>query len=251
MGDERRVLDMLPVYSEDPGKLEQVNEHYRFEDLLMEAVICPDPQKCVRALEGLERTYYRDIFPPRFPDDPVREYRESALRLNTVLRIAARRGGLPPVFLHAISDGFAFQIYGMDSILEMEAFRRSMALYYVEAVTEYSVKRYSEDIGSIVTYINYHLLDELTLAQIAERFHFSESYLSRRFKKETGSALSSFVVERRIKLAVLYFGMGYTSVTQVSQMCGFCDSGYFQKVFKKIEGVTPSKFIEQGKKQHS
>lgn len=245
MENSGSFLDALCACSDEPGKLEQINEHYRYEDLLMESVVYPDPEKCAQALKGLELTYYRNVFPPRFPNDPAREYQDSTLRLNTVLRVAARQGGLPPVFLHAISDGFAFQIYGLNTIRELKSLRRSMALYYVEAVNEYSVKKYSPDMGKVVTYINYHLLDPLSLAEIADHFHYSVSHLSRRFKKETGRALSTFVVERRIKLATQYFRMGYTGVTQVSQMCGFRDSGYFHKMFKKIEGVTPSMFMEQ------
>ena len=241
--EEHSLLNMISGYSDEPAKLRQIDEHYRYEDLLMESVMWPDPEKCREALRGLEQTYYRNVFPPRFPNDPVSEYRESTLRLNTVLRIAARRGGLPPVFLHAISDGFAFRIYRMRTVGELEPFREYMAHYYVNGVSEYSINRYSDEVGEIISYINYHLLDKISLSELAQQFHFSESYLSRRFKRETGFNLSSFVVRSRVELAKQYFRMGYKSVTQVSQLCGFSDSGYFQKVFKKIEGETPSKFI--------
>ena len=35
------------------------------------------------------------------------------------------------------------------------------------------------------------------------------------------------------------------SVKQIGEMCGYHDQGYFSRIFKKYEGVTPSEFRER------
>lgn len=244
MSEHRKVLNSATTLYHEPSQLNCINKHYYYEEKLMEAIIHPNIENCKEAMVGIENTYYRDIFEPRCPDDPVLEYKQSTLRLNTILRIAAKQGGLPPVYLHVLSDRFASHTLKLKKIDELKEYRLFMAMEYVSAVSEYTIKDYSSDIGEIITYINYHLLEDLSLTSVAERFNFSIAYLSRKFRKETGLTFTEFIAEKRIALAKLYLQTGYKNITKLSHVLRFHDCSYFIKVFKKSVGVTPTQYIK-------
>ncbi|MFD0958178.1 helix-turn-helix domain-containing protein [Paenibacillus chungangensis] len=87
--------------------------------------------------------------------------------------------------------------------------------------------------------IHMHLnKEELTLQHVADRLHINSSYLSRRFKQETGRSFSDYVQAARMERAHQLLLEGST-VSMAAQDCGFKDASYFIRVFRKHWGVTP------------
>lgn len=80
--------------------------------------------------------------------------------------------------------------------------------------------------------------EELTLQYVADRLHMNSSYLSRRFKRETGRAFSDYLQAARMDRARQLLLEGAT-VSMTAHDCGFKDASYFIRVFRKHWGVTP------------
>lgn len=104
----------------------------------------------------------------------------------------------------------------------------------------------NRDIVMVMEYIkeNYDL--DLKLDCLAELVHLNGQYLSRLFKQETNFTLTQFITACRIEKAKHY--LSYSSedtVVEISQKCGFIDSNYFARVFKKYEGLSPSQYQQQ------
>jgi len=98
---------------------------------------------------------------------------------------------------------------------------------------------------SIVDYIDKHYREQdLSLKQIAGIFSYTEKYLSYIFKKNMNIGFCNYLNNLRIQCAVDLIDQGYSSVTEISAMCGFGDSLYFSKVFRKIMGRTPTNYIK-------
>lgn len=80
-------------------------------------------------------------------------------------------------------------------------------------------------------------------------FHYD--YLRKLFKKEMGLTPLEYMTQMRMKKAEMMltamWGSDY-SISEIGQLCGFGDSLYFSRVFKKHYGCSPSDFAKTGGK---
>lgn len=100
---------------------------------------------------------------------------------------------------------------------------------------------YSE-ISAIMADIEHNYTKDFTLNDLAEKYSLSTSHLSGIIKKETGKTFTEHVAERRIKKAEQYLRNERYSVAEVGRLVGYSDYYYFTKWFKKLTGITPSKY---------
>lgn len=95
--------------------------------------------------------------------------------------------------------------------------------------TTFQIKKYIDE--------NFH--KQLTLAEIAEKFHMHPVYIQRKFKKEAGVSPAEYQKNVRLTKAIIYLQTTDLSIEEISELCGFSNSSHFISVFKKSEGMTP------------
>lgn len=178
----------------------------------------------------------------RIPNDPMRSIKNTGFVLNTLLRKAAEKGGVHPIYLHSLSTKFAVQIEKCTSFQQTSELYRSMQLGYCDAVRKLSLKNYSSPIRKAIEYIRINLNQDLSLDTISGALNLNPYELSRQFKKETGKTLTEIINNRRINEAIYILENENISITDIALMVGFNDVNYFTKVFKKIKGITPSDY---------
>ena len=94
----------------------------------------------------------------------------------------------------------------------------------------------------MLDYINGHYTD-VTLNRMAEKFGYSEAYLSRLIKQMTGRTFSELVRYMRISYAeTLLVGEGLT-LRQAAEQAGYYDYAGFVRAFEKEKGVKPSEYV--------
>ena len=93
-----------------------------------------------------------------------------------------------------------------------------------------------------VRYIDKHYHETLTLEQISEKFNISLSHLCRQFKRITGTPFTEYVTGKRIDRACILLRETQLPIAQIGEQVGYPDYFYFNKVFKKVRGVSPSVF---------
>ena len=105
-------------------------------------------------------------------------------------------------------------------------------------------------IAQIKKYIETDYVDsKLNLASAAEKFGFSASYLSRRFKQETGKNFVEYLTECRMEKAMKLAEQGKKMFLASSEV-GIPDPNYFGRCFKKYAGVSYSEYVaERGRKE--
>ncbi|MCI8660085.1 MAG: AraC family transcriptional regulator [Lachnospiraceae bacterium] len=102
----------------------------------------------------------------------------------------------------------------------------------------------NKQINQIVSYINNHFSEDLSLECLADQFYLSKYYLSHRFKQFTGLSLYQFIMKKRLTIARNML-MGGKNVTEACTECGFNDYSNFLKAFKREFGEKPSEFIKR------
>lgn len=81
---------------------------------------------------------------------------------------------------------------------------------------------------------------DLTFDEAARFMHFSHPYFSKFFLSRTGMTFTQYLNTIRISFAVERLSAGDTTVTEVSQSCGFNTIRNFNRVFKALTGYTPA-----------
>lgn len=98
-----------------------------------------------------------------------------------------------------------------------------------------------EKLTLIMDYIDKNLESDLSLESLGKKFFLDKYYLSRLFKKHTGSNIHDYILYKRISKAKRLLSEGH-SATYASIKCGFNDYSNFYRMFKKAVGVAPSKY---------
>lgn len=82
----------------------------------------------------------------------------------------------------------------------------------------------------------------LDIPQIAAHFHYNPEYLSATYKKLSGVTLTRAVNLARIDVAKRLLSNSLISIKEAAFSCGFSDEKYFMRVFRELEGITPSEY---------
>lgn len=99
-----------------------------------------------------------------------------------------------------------------------------------------------DTIRKAITYIDQHLKDELTLKDVASHVHLNPSYFSVLFKEQANLNFSEYVTRRRIQRAKELLVSTNLPINEIAEEVGYKTSKYFIKIFKEIEGITPSTY---------
>ena len=96
--------------------------------------------------------------------------------------------------------------------------------------------------GKAVQYINEHLIDDISTADVAKHVNYSESYFGYAFKKKYGVSIGQYIVELRLAKSKNLLRNTSFSIAGVASSVGFDSPNYFSSLFKKHFGVSPKEY---------
>lgn len=172
----------------------------------------------------------------------LRNTKNYLIILNTILRVAARNGDVPPFHVDRLSSAYAHKIENITSTNSGGNLMKEMVRKYCLLVKNHSMKGYSLLVRKVLTQIDYDITADLGLKNLATQLNVNPSYLSTLFKKETGSTLTEYVNQKRIEHAVFLLNTSNLQIQMIAQYSGIADVNYFTKTFKKIIGITPKEY---------
>ncbi len=214
-----------------------MENRYQFENQLMEAVSHGNGHKA----ELMMASFSNMLFESRVTD-PLRNAKNYCIIMNTLMRKAAEKGRVHPVYLNRISSDFAHRIEALRSLSDVKPFMLEIMQSYCRLVKRHSMKNYSSLIQKIMILVENDLTGDLTLQSVAKRNNVSAGYLSGLFKKETGETFTKYVNNRRIALAKHLLKTSNLQVQTIAQHCGILDFHYFCRIFKNSVGKTPTEY---------
>ncbi|MGI8384889.1 response regulator transcription factor [Robertmurraya sp. P23] len=97
-------------------------------------------------------------------------------------------------------------------------------------------------IREAIDYINNNLKNELTQKEVAEHVHLNPSYLSVLFKEHVTLTFSEYVTRRRIQRAKELLVSTKLPINDIAEESGYKTAKYFIKIFRELEGMTPSAY---------
>ena len=198
--------------------------------------------------EGLKN--YMDSHPAGQPGKTsssyLRQLQNIFIATVTLCSRAAIEGGLPAEEALSLSDRYIQHSEKFEHPEQILNLQYHMIMDYATLVAQLAVGgEYNYFLRTITSYIREHLDERLTVDQIAEAMHMNRSYLSTKFKKETGRSLSSYVIDTKLKKSMEYLRNTDKPIIEIVNLLGFSSQGYFQNVFKRHIGITPGQYRER------
>ena len=111
-----------------------------------------------------------------------------------------------------------------------------------EGIT-HTTKRQS--VTNVREYLDEHYAERITLDDLSNRFFINKYYLSKMFKEEFGMPVIAYLLDVRITHAKQMLRFTDESVEKIGMECGLGALHYFSRIFKQIEGVSPSLYRKQ------
>lgn len=97
-------------------------------------------------------------------------------------------------------------------------------------------------LASAISYIEDHYLEQVTLEEIATRSGISVRHLNRIFRAYYQTSPIAYLQRLRLDRACTLLKRTDLSITEISYECGFNDSNYLTRQFKKTFGISPKSF---------
>ena len=173
------------VFSNDDTKdiddtllnMKNMERRYQFENEILDAVMLGRENK----IKQIFSTFSENSFEKRITDS-LRNTKNYCIIMNTLLRKAAERGGVHPIYLDQISSKYAIDIEKLSSTEKIKDFMAQMFKSYCKLVNKNSTKEYSPFVQKAVIAIESDPSQELSLNSLANKLNVSNVYLSTIFK---------------------------------------------------------------------
>ncbi len=227
---ENAVIDLNRAEEKDDSLLELTKEYER----LANALYIADEKNMAEEKNKLFVA---------FSDLPMAEIRGRAYAV--ILAIGKRFDRDNSRF----SDAFGQQYNYLDKIGRIEDVR-SLKLWltnYFAWLMDYSASKLNVAEADVIVRAKRYMADhyedcDLSLPKVAEHVGLNEKYFTNRFTKETGENFSSYLTALRMQKAKELLKTTTFKVYEISEMVGYHNVEHFNRMFKKLNGITPARY---------
>jgi len=200
-----------------------------------EAVIIPPRERHANSSQEGFTNIHVTMADPSFP-------------YHTAFRVGDEDGSLKMAFAQA-------KTYYMADIKKRELVLAALGDLIASYIVVFrSNTEFSEPVERIRNAIirNYSRVD-FALDEFIREMPFHYDYLRKLFKKEVGVSPLEYMTNLRMKSAETLLTAMWTNeytISEIAQMCGFENSLYFSRVFKKHFGCAPSGYVKRCNEIH-
>lgn len=165
------------------------------------------------------------------------------LRLMVIVVQAALSAGADPAKITSIENDLAQDLPHVSSLEDVKAWGEIMLEKCIGLLgSNQPFSQCQALVRKAMDYMESNYAHNITLNLVATHVHLSPAYLSRIFNKKTGSGLTDYLAQVRLKNAKQQLRLSSATIDQIAAATGFNSSSYFSAIFKKNEGITPSEY---------
>lgn len=175
----------------------------------------------------------------------TKEIKARILELLVIISRAAVEGGAMLKNLLALNSQYVEEFTNLDTTEELCHWIVTVTQQFIETIEEGKGIRNLQVVQKAGDYMRNNFRKKITVEDVAHAVYLSPCHLSKIFKQELGCTIMEFLTKVRIEEAKKLLRNPKYNVIQVADDLGFKDPGYFTKVFKRSEGITPSQYREK------
>ncbi len=122
-----------------------------------------------------------------------------------------------------------------------EIWQKLYSYYNSLPASEHHPQKHLARLKDILSFIQEHYAQELSLDEIAEHVNICKSECCRFFKKYMKMTIFDYILFLRVQNSLPLLREG-ESITKIASMTGFSTSAYYGQIFKRYMGCSPSKY---------
>jgi two-component system, response regulator YesN len=158
---------------------------------------------------------------------------------NTGIRVLTRQ---KKELSDVIESDDVLDITSLYEKLSTAQLEQYVSLLYTGIISHTTTRSRKVDPLEIVEYIKTHYTSEIYLDSIADRFGTSAKYLSQIIKSSLGVAFKDYLARLRINYAKEQLLKTKKTTDKIAEETGFGSKNSFYRVFKAVEGLSPTKY---------
>lgn len=229
------------IYNMRPGDLMLVSPLE-----LHQARIKPDGDAYERIVLWIDRGYLENLSSPR--TSLTRCFDTTVPGHTNLLRLPGTQSAEIRRVLERLRELHSSTAYGNDLLAQCSLMELMVGLNR-GAADRSMEKSLSADTSSdqvvdaVLSYINAHYSEPLTLDALAERFFISKYHLLRKFESQVGTTVHRYILQKRLLNAKQLLAGG-VAPSEACAYCGFGDYANFYRAFRSEYGVTPRQYVQ-------
>ena len=238
------------------GEYEVLTDHQRFRchrgDFLM--INASEPHATIRGLKNSRLLVIQFDLSVLYPPlAPVYEAKSAAalLQAGITLQRHTHLDDDDPVhqILDAIHREYTKREPGYELAVKADIMRLFVCLLRKKLiVTDSEAHRRKKEMARlmpVLRYVEEHYAEKIDQKAAAGLIYVSVPWFCRQFQQTTGMCFTDYVQKVRVYEAEKLLLSTDWKVTRISDACGFGNVTYFNRIFKKISGLTPRQYREE------
>ncbi len=125
--------------------------------------------------------------------------------------------------------------------------QRHLPVHALERESQERIASRKIRIQRILSFIEEHFQDDLSVEAMCVQFQMEPSYFCRTFKKAIGMNFKTYLNTIRVLNATRRLEISDASITDIALDCGFGSVRTFNRVYRELQGRSPSE-VRRGKK---
>jgi two-component system response regulator YesN len=166
------------------------------------------------------------------------------LELIVLLSRAALEGGADVEQIFGMNYRFLNQIHDFKSIDELTYWLSNIMTRFTDCVFNLTDNKHVDVIYKAIDYIKHNYMKKITLEEVSSHVYLSASYFSKVFNDEMKCNFNAYLNKIRIEVSKNLLMDKSLSLIDISNLIGYEDQSYFNKVFKKATGISPGHYRE-------
>lgn len=175
--------------------------------------------------------------------DPLGQGKISVIVFCSLVCRAAIEGGLSPEIAYSLGDAYIQNAACVRTMDDLFAIPHTMYDDFIHRVHNCRTNpKLSVPVQKCVDYIELHLTERIRAADLAAMAGYSEYYITRKFREETGLNFSDYVIFAKIERSKALLTGTDRSVQEIASELGFATRSHFSRNFRRVTGKTPAEF---------
>lgn len=175
--------------------------------------------------------------------DALRQAKNSIIIFIALSSRSAITGGLSAPIAYSLCDLYTELTENCNSIPELASLSHTMYSDFVQRIHDLkNDPSLSKPIRTCCDYIQMHVCEKISIHSLAKLSGYTEYYLSRKFKKETGLTINEYINHKKTDHAMLLLTTTSLTIQEISDSLNYCSQSYFAEVFQTYAGMSPNDY---------
>jgi len=178
--------------------------------------------------------------------------------INTILTPFLYNSELTPLHIQPNSKGFTPILSSLKEIIneskEKNDYFESMikielCRFFTLLMRNHSVKSHLKNnefasrthcLKIVIEYLSVHYQEKISISDMSKLINVSEQHFCRLFKSYTGKTFIEYLTLLRLEHAHEFLINTDLTITEITELTGFCNPNYFSRIYKKYYKQSPS-----------